>query len=100
MALLDKLPDGADVLDLGAARVARAEARKSASFIKLEAGFVEVNHEVPLEAAYLFQQEDIKKGLSLLLADPADVAVLFEAGLTAQDLEAIVQFVSGKQLGE
>jgi hypothetical protein len=103
MAIISKLPEGADVLDLDAARVARVEARAAQGlgtrYIKLSAGFVETLPEVPLAAAYLFQDEQVKDGLALLLADPADVEVLWPT-LTADDLKAVVEFISGKTPGE
>ena len=104
MAIVSDLPKGAEVLDLGAARAARAEARaadgKGSLFLKLSAGFVEVHPEIPLEAAFSFQSEDIRGGLALLLVDEADVDALLTDGLTAQDLEAVIKFASGKSLGE
>jgi hypothetical protein len=103
MAIISKLPEGASVLDLDAARVARQEARAAQGlgdpFIKLEAGYVQVAPEVPLAAAYLFQDGNIKDGLELLLADKADVDVLWPI-LTAGDFEAIVNFITGKTPGE
>jgi hypothetical protein len=103
MAIISNLPDGATVLDLAAERAARAEARAAQGlgdpFIKLEAGYVQVNPEVPLAAAFLFQEEKIKEGLALLLVDEADVETLWPI-LTAADFEAIVNFITGKSVGE
>jgi hypothetical protein len=103
MAIVTSLPEGATVLDLAAERAARAEARaaqgKGDPFIKLDAGYVQVIPEVPLAAAYLFQDEKIKDGLELLLADKADVEVLWPI-LTAADFEAIINFITGKSVGE
>lgn len=100
----NKAPEGAEVLDLEASRIARAEARalegKGNPFIKLSAGYIEVNAEFALNVAFAFQDNDIRGGLSLLLADPEDVDALLGAGLTAQDLEEITKFVSGQSLGE
>ena len=103
MAILSKLPEGASVLDLDAARVARQEARAAQGlgdpFIKLEAGYVQVVPEVPLAAAYLFQDERIKEGLELLFADKADAEAVWPT-LTAGDFEAILNFITGKTPGE
>lgn len=104
MAILAKVPDGADVLDLGAGRAARAEARAAAgkgrSFLKLAAGFVEVLPEFPLTVADAFKAEDINAGLAGLLVDPTDLDALLADGLTAQDLEALTKFITGVSLGE
>lgn len=104
MAILSELPKGASVLDLDAARVARAEARsldgKGNPFLKISAGFIEVKPEVALEAAFLFQEEKLREGLALLLIDADDVQPLLASGLTANDLEEIVRFISGANLGE
>jgi len=103
MALLSSLPEGATVLDLEAERAARAEVRASqgvgALYVKISAGYIEVNPEVPLAAAYLFQDEKIHEGLALLLADPADIDILWPT-LTADDMKALTSFISGKTPGE
>ena len=104
MSVLSEAPAGSTVLDLGAARVARAEVRvaegKASSFIKLAAGFVEVRAEFALATAEAFQAGQISVGLAGLLVDPADVDVLLADGLTAQDLEAVTKFIAGASLGE
>lgn len=104
MAILSELPKGASVLDLDAARVARAEARalegKGNPFLKISAGYIEVKPEVALEAAFLFQEEKLREGLALLLIDSDDVQTLLDSGLTANDLDAIVRFIAGADLGE
>ena len=104
MAILSEAPEGSAVLDFGAARAARAEARaasgKGSSFLKLAAGYVEVLPEFPLSVADAFKAEDITAGLAGLLVDPTDVGVLMADGLTAQDLEALTKFISGVSLGE
>ncbi len=96
-------PEGANVLDLAALRVARQEARaaagKTVSLIKLAAGYVEVVPEVPLEAAFAFEQGDLKGGLSSMLTDPADVDALLADGLTGEDIKAISNFLQA-ELGE
>lgn len=103
MSILKKAPEGAAVLDLGAAHAARAEARaeagQSRSFIKLTAGYVEVRPEVPLIAALDLQEEKIREGLAGLLSDPADVDELLKE-ITAQDVEALTGFITGSSLGE
>lgn len=102
MAILESAPAGASVLDLGAARNARAEARqgKPAPVIKLAAGYVEVSPEMDVLSADDFAAGRIKEGLSKMLADPNDVEALVAGGVSKDDLEAIVQFVTGASLGE
>ena len=104
MAILSEAPEGSEVLDFGAARAARAEARaaagKGSTFVKLAAGFVEVRPEFALSVADAFKAEDIKAGLAGMLVDPADALALLADGLTAQDLEALTKFISGVTLGE
>ena len=104
MAILKTAPAGARVLDLGGARAARAEARAAAGesnpVIKLSAGYIELNSEVGLEVAILLQGENIKGGLAGLLADPADVDLLIADGVSAEDLELLMKFVTGVSLGE
>ena len=103
MTILKKAPAGAEVLDLGAARVARAEARaaegKSGRFLKISAGFIEVKVEIPVEVAFTLQA-DVKEGLAGILVDPKDVDALLADGLSSQDLEAMTDLVTGKSLGE
>ena len=103
MSILKKAPEGAEVLDIAGARAARAEARAAAGvgarFIKLTAGFVEVNPEVVLAAAIDLQSERLREGLGALLVDPADVDVLVNE-LTSADLEALTEFITGATLGE
>lgn len=102
MAILTAAPEGAEVLDLDAARAARAEARqgKPLPVIKLSAGYVEVSPEMDVLSADDFANGHIKEGLAKLLADPADVDVLAQGGISKDDLQAIVQFVTGNSLGE
>lgn len=100
MAIVSELPEGAEVLDLNAARVARAEARSSKSFIKLAAGYVETKAEVPISAAFNIQSGDIAGALGELLADPKDFDALVADGLTSGDIEAITIFIAGKSAGE
>ena len=99
-----KAPEGAQVFDLEATRIARAEARalegKGNPFLKLSVGYIEVNAEFALNVAFAFQDKDIRGGLASLLVDPEDVDALLNSGLTAQDLEEITKFVSGLSLGE
>lgn len=102
MAILDRAPDGAEVLDLGAARAARKEARGDLPkpVIKLTAGFVEINPEFDVLSAEDFAAGHIKAGLARVLADPTDIDELVKGGLSQADLEAIVSFVTGRSLGE
>lgn len=104
MTILKKAPEGAQVLDLGAARAARAEVRASRGegnpYLKLAAGFVQVKPEIPLIAAFMFQAEHIEAGLKEMLVDPADVEALLADGLTSEDMKELAKFVAGKSLGE
>lgn len=102
MSILTEAPAGAEVLDLGAARAARAEARKGQPLpvIKLSAGFVEVSPEMDVMSAEDFAAGRLREGLAKLLADPADVDELIAGGVSKDDLEQIVQFVTGNSLGE
>lgn len=104
MAILQNAPEGAKVLDLNAARVARAEARSAAGeanpVIKLEAGFIEVNPEVDVLSAEEFAAGRIREGLAKLLVDPSDIDALVEVGVSDGDLKAIMSFITGVSLGE
>lgn len=102
MSILSAAPEGAEVLDLGAARVARAEARqgKPLPVIKLSAGYVEVSPEMDVLSADDFAAGRIRDGLAKLLADPADIDELVKGGVSKDDLEQIVQFVTANSLGE
>ena len=104
MAILQKAPEGAKVLDLEVARIARAEVRaaegKGNPFLKLKAGFVEVRAEIAISVATQLEQNDIQGALAGLLADPADVTALLEDGLSNGDLEEITKFLTGLTLGE
>ena len=103
MSILKKVPEGAEVLDLGAARVARAEARvaegKAGRFLKISAGYIECKVEIPVEVAFTLQS-DVKEGLAGILMDPKDIDALLADGLSSQDLEAMTDLVTGKSLGE
>jgi hypothetical protein len=104
MAILNTAPEGANVLDLGAARAARAEVRaasgQSVPLIKIDAGFIEVRPEIDLLCAEDFVAGKFHEGLAKLLVDPADIDVLLADGLSKDDLEAITTFVTGTGLGE
>lgn len=103
MTVLLNAPEGAKVLDLGAERVARAEARAAAGvgapFLKLAAGYVEIKPEMPLSVAEAVQT-DLKAGLAGLLADPSDIDALWGDGLSQDDIQAVMEFVTGRTLGE
>lgn len=103
MTILKERPDGAQVLDLGAARAARAEARAAAGdvspVLKLDAGYVAIRPEFPVSVAETLSAGKIRDALAALLVDADDVDILLEEGLTAQDLNAIVTFI-GASLGE
>jgi len=104
MSILTDAPEGAKVLDLSAARVARAEARAASgegmSVIKVDAGYVQVKAELDLEAAEDFLAGRFRAGLTKLLADPADVDALLADGLSKGDLDAIGEFITGTTQGE
>ena len=102
MSILKKAPEGVEVLDLAPIRAARAEALsgKPLRMIKIAAGYVEVKAELDVMAADDFALNHIRSGLSKLLADPADVDVLVKDGLTKDDINTIVEFVTGNSLGE
>ncbi len=103
MAILQKAPTGAKVFDLDQARAARAEARAASGepnpLIKLAAGYVEVKPEFDITVGETLASGRIRDALLGLLLDPADVDVLTEGGLSAQDLNAIVQWL-GATMGE
>lgn len=105
MAVLTKAPEGANILDLEAGRIARAEARAAAGegnpVLRLSGDrFVEVKAEFAIAVAIDFQNEDIKGGLAALLVDPADVEVLLEDGISKEDIAEIAKFITGLSLGE
>lgn len=102
MTIRTEAPAGANVLDIDAARAARAEARADSggTFLKLDAGYVEVKAEVPLAAMDDFQSGEITRGLTALFADPADVPTVVASGLTTDDVSEILKFITGVDLGE
>lgn len=103
MSILKEAPAGAPVFDVGQARAARAEARAAAGdpnpVLKLEAGYVEVNPEFNITVGESLSAGKIREALAGLLADPADVDVLIEDGVSAQDLKALIDFL-GSSVGE
>lgn len=104
MTILKKAPAGANVLDLEAGRVSRAEIRagkgEGVPYLKLKAGYVQVKPEIPVSVALLLQAEEIAEALKVLLVDPADFDALLADGLTKEDLEGIAALITGKSLGE
>lgn len=104
MSIQKEAPAGAQVLDLGAARAARSEARAAAGagnpFVKLTAGYVETKPEVPLSAMDDFAAGNLTAGVAALVADPEDVQPLLADGLTNDDVSAILKFISGLDTGE
>ena len=102
MALLKKAPDGAKVLDLPSARLARAEARvgEPSSYIKLTAGYVEIKPELDVLVVGDLIEGNVKDALLRLFTDPKDVDVVMAEGISDIDLKAIFEFASGKSLGE
>lgn len=103
MAILTEAPEAANIIDLDAARKARAEARAESggevTVIKLAAGFVECRPEFSLSVVEKLRSSDIRGALADLLLDPADTDALLAEGVTAQDLGVIVSFV-GASVGE
>ena len=104
MTILKKAPQGANVLDLEAGRLSRAEIRAGKGegdpYLKLKAGFIQVKSEIPIVVAFLLEAEKIEEALKGLLVDPADLEALLADGLTKDDLEGISDLVTGKSLGE
>jgi hypothetical protein len=102
MAISKKAPEGANVLDLGALRTARAEARagQPSPVIKLSAGYIDIKPEMDVFVAEDLIAGKIKSALTRLLADPADVDALLAEGVTDDDLQGIIEFAAGKKLGE
>lgn len=102
MSVLKSAPEGADVIDLDAARAARAEAAAGTppTLLKVSAGYIELCREIDVLAAEDFTSGKIRAGLSKLLADPADIDEVVKGGLSKPDLETIVTFITGKTLGE
>lgn len=99
--ILDNAPKDAEILDLGAARAARAEARGDVSkFLKLSAGYVEVRAEFPIDVAFKLKEEDFRGALADIVSDSADVDALLEDGLSGEDLQEIARFIAGTSLGE
>lgn len=102
MSILSEAPAGAEVIDLAAARAARAEvdATQPPVLLKIEAGYIQLKREVDVLCAEDFSEGHIRDGLSKLLEDPADIDELVKRGLSKADLEAIVNHVTGSTLGE
>jgi hypothetical protein len=102
MTISKKAPEGADVLDLGAARAARAEARAGHPnpVIRLSSGFVDLKPEMDILIAEDLTGGKVKSALVRLLADPADADALLAEGISDDDLKAIIEFATGKNLGE
>lgn len=104
MAILSEAPAGANILDLGQARAARAEARAAAGegnpLVKLTAGYVEVKPEFDIFIGELLMVGKTRDALTGLLVHPEDVDALIGEGLTPADLNAIVEFIGGVTLGE
>jgi hypothetical protein len=104
MAILNEVPEGSEVVDLGAARAAREEIRvaegKSQAFLKLDAGYVQVKPEFSVMIAAHFERDEIVAGLAGLLVDPSDVEALIQYGLSKEDLTEIMKFLTGLTVGE
>ncbi len=103
MAIVTDLPEDATVIDLDAARKARAEARAESAapdtYIKLAAGYVPVKAEFSLSVIEHLRKGEVADALAALLTDPADADVLIADGVSAQDINVIMAFV-GSSLGE
>lgn len=102
MSISKKAPAGAKVFNLEATRNARAEARagEAAPFIKLSAGFVEIKPEFDVLVAEDLMNGNLRHALTRLLVDPDDVKALLKEGITDSDLQELIEFASGKKLGE
>lgn len=102
MSILSEAPEGAEVIDLAAARAARAEvdATLPPVLLKIEAGFIQLKRDLDVLAAEDFTDGHIREGLAKLLADPADIDELVKRGLSKDDLQAIVNHITGSTLGE
>lgn len=102
MTILTAAPDGAQVIDLVAARAAQAEidATLPPILLKLDVGYVELKREFDVLCAEDFTGGRFTTGLSKLLADPADIDAISAYGLTKDDLKQITAYISGKTLGE
>ena len=100
--ILKEAPAGAEVIDLVAARAARAEVRKDAParLVKVTAGFVELAPEIDIFCAADLMEGRYKEGLSKLLADPADIEPLLAFGLSVDDLSILTEAITGRSLGE
>lgn len=102
MSILSAAPEGAEVIDLAASRAARSEvdATLPPVLIKIEAGYIQIKRDLDVLAAEDFTDGHIREGLAKLLADPADIDELVKRGLSKDDLQAIVDHVTGSTLGE
>lgn len=104
MTVLTEAPEGVDIIDIDAARAARAEARAAsggkASYVKVGAGYVELKPEVDVLSAEDFSAGRIRVGLSKILADPEDIDTLVASGISAPDLDLIIKRITGQSLGE
>lgn len=102
MTVLQEAPEGAAVIDIVAARAARAEvdAQLPPIFLKIDAGFIELRRELDVLCAEDFVDGRFRAGLSKILADPADVEPIVAYGLSSADLERLIEHITGKPLGE
>lgn len=102
MALIKKVPTGAKVFDLPAARAARAEARvgEPAVYLKLSAGYVEIKPELDIFVVEELLEGQVKPALVRLFVDPSDADALLKEGISDADMKAIFEFAAGKALGE
>lgn len=102
MTIRTEAPEGARVLDLEAARAARAEARvgQPLPVVKLSAGYIDVKPEIDLLCVEDLKAGRFREGLARLLADPDDVDTLLSSGLTDADALLLTKFVTGQEPGE
>lgn len=102
--ITQEAPEGAQVLDLQGARVARQEARVAAGepnpVVKISAGFIELKAEVDVLAVEDFEANNLRAAFTKMLADPEDIEPLIQFGLSSQDAELLIDFIVGKSLGE
>lgn len=102
MSILSEAPAGAEIIDLAAARAARAEvdATLPPVLLKIDVGYIQLARDIDVLCAEDFTEGHFRTGLSKLLADPTDIDAIITYGLSKDDLEKIIQYVTGVALGE
>jgi len=100
--ILKDAPAGSAILDLEAVRAARTEAHKDEAgpVVKVSAGYLQLRREIDVTAGMDFARAKFREGLEKLLEDPADVDDLLSGGFSTDDINAVINFISGRSLGE